>query len=66
MATVKELIERLQQLPQDAIVEVIKVIDENNTTSTYFAPVYLEHVYELDYRDTPYHGGKCFIQLEAK
>jgi len=68
MCTVGQLIVKLQQLPQDAIVEVLEEYTGLYYTSTEFKPIDLEYgISVLDYTDDDsinFHG-KIFVHLEA-
>lgn len=67
MTTVAELIKKLQTLPQDAEVEVLKEYSYGYQTSTSFEPIDIEFVDVLDYTDEIYAKshiyGKIFVHL---
>jgi hypothetical protein len=67
MCTVKELIEKLKDFPEDAIVEVLAENTHGYEISTSFTALDVESIDILDFRSEIYVGsfyvGKVFIQL---
>lgn len=70
MSTVKELINALSKLPQDAIVEVLEEQRRGYNTYTEYYPVDSEYIRVFDYTSDSDKSsllyGKIFVQLEAK